>query len=408
MNEDWLNKVRDRMSDYEIDEPENLWDAIESRVAARRQAKTHVMIWVKRSIAAAAMIAVVITLGIYFADVKNDIKETQLLLSDVTDEPSPAGDNNRQNLAGNITMPNKLAAHNNAGAAVAAVVTDAPTHTVPAAIQDETEPVTEVTPAETPADVAEENKRVVNEYRPLPAENNQTQPVYAKDRNRKSDSNISVSVYSSGSTGGSTNLRSAENFLFANDHFAWSGSAQPGPVILNHPDRENKPDIKHRLPIRAGVSFTYNFNDRLGIESGLSYAYLVSDIKSYNYAGEQKLHYIGIPLNLKYRVLSWKGFDLYVSAGVLAEKCVSAKLEKDLIINNQKVSSESENLSDKPMQWSVNATPGIQYHFVKPVSVFVEPGVSYYFKDGTDIQTIYRDKPLNFNLNIGLRLTICK
>ena len=39
------------------------------------------------------------------------------------------------------------------------------------------------------------------------------------------------------------------------------------------------------------------------------------------------------------------------------------------------------------------------------MGVFVEPGMSYYFDDGANIQTIYKEKPLNFNLNMGIRLT---
>lgn len=38
------------------------------------------------------------------------------------------------------------------------------------------------------------------------------------------------------------------------------------------------------------------------------------------------------------------------------------------------------------------------------VGVYVEPGLSYYFDDGTDMKTIYKDKPLNLNLNHGRAL----
>ena len=76
MNEDWLQKVHDRMTDYEIDEPGNLWDAIESQRAdassASRPMKRPVMRWVKRSIAAAAMIAGVISVGVYLINLKQD------------------------------------------------------------------------------------------------------------------------------------------------------------------------------------------------------------------------------------------------------------------------------------------------------------------------------------------------
>lgn len=37
--------------------------------------------------------------------------------------------------------------------------------------------------------------------------------------------------------------------------------------------------------------------------------------------------------------------------------------------------------------------------------MYVEPGISYYFDDGSPISTIYKEKPVNFNLNLGLRFT---
>ncbi|MDE6469200.1 MAG: hypothetical protein K2L28_09950, partial [Muribaculaceae bacterium] len=67
------------MTDYEIDEPENLWNAIESKRAETSSKSRAVMIWVKRSIAAAAMIAVVLAAGVYLTNLKHDVPETQML-----------------------------------------------------------------------------------------------------------------------------------------------------------------------------------------------------------------------------------------------------------------------------------------------------------------------------------------
>jgi len=35
----------------------------------------------------------------------------------------------------------------------------------------------------------------------------------------------------------------------------------------------------------------------------------------------------------------------------------------------------------------------------------VEPGVSYFFDDGSSIQTIRKENPCNFTLQAGIRLT---
>ena len=98
------------MTDYEIDEPENLWDAIESKrtetSSTSRPMKRPVMLWVKRSIAAAAMIAVVISVGVYLINVKQDISETPLLTK-VTDSPAVSLDNHPQNIMVH-NVPSKL------------------------------------------------------------------------------------------------------------------------------------------------------------------------------------------------------------------------------------------------------------------------------------------------------------
>ena len=75
------------------------------------------------------------------------------------------------------------------------------------------------------------------------------------------------------------------------------------------------------------------------------------------------------------------------------------------ILNNKVEKKETQDLNEKPFQWSVNASVGLQYNISPSIGLYAEPGVSYYFNDGTSIKTIYKDKPCNFNLNLGLRFT---
>lgn len=192
------------------------------------------------------------------------------------------------------------------------------------------------------------------------------------------------------------------------DHSDWKDRPILG-ILLHNEGKEVKNDIKYRLPIRAGVSFAYKLNERFSLGCGVTYTNLTSDTRegsdSYYFTGEQTLHYVGIPLNLKYKIVSWKRLELYASAGLLAEKCVSGKLKKEYILNNQVEKEETQNLNEKPLQWSVNASAGLQYNITPTIGLYAEPGVSYYFKDGTSLKTIYKDKPLNLNFNLGLRFT---
>ena len=53
--------------------------------------------------------------------------------------------------------------------------------------------------------------------------------------------------------------------------------------------------------------------------------------------------------------------------------------------------------------WSVNAKAGVSYPLVKFVSLYVEAGADYYFKNNSDIETIRTEKPANFDFQFGLR-----
>ena len=44
--------------------------------------------------------------------------------------------------------------------------------------------------------------------------------------------------------------------------------------------------------------------------------------------------------------------------------------------------------------------------FFRDFSLYAEPMLSYYFDNGSQISTIYQEKPFNYGFNIGLRFNI--
>ena len=195
------------------------------------------------------------------------------------------------------------------------------------------------------------------------------------------------------------------------DDVIWADNPQLGIGIFNQ-GKSVKTEYKHRLPVRVGLNVAYRLTDRLSVESGVSYTRLSSDMKDGtkdNYSsGSQKLDYIGVPLNVKYRAFGYRRLSVYASAGLLTEKCVSGKTTHEYVISGEKKKHETEDVAAKPWQISVNAALGAQFDVLRNVGVYVEPGVSYYFDDRSPLSTIYKEKPLNFNLNLGIRYTIGK
>ena len=153
-------------------------------------------------------------------------------------------------------------------------------------------------------------------------------------------------------------------------------------------------DIDHKQPLSFGFSVRKGLARGFSVETGLTYTYLASDVK---FAGSsetvsQKLHYLGIPLRANWNFVDKKSFIMYVSAGGAMEKCVYGKIG-------------SKNETVKPLQFSVMGAVGAQYNISSRVGIYVEPGVSYFFDDGSDIETIRKENPCNFTLQGGVRLT---
>ena len=95
-------------------------------------------------------------------------------------------------------------------------------------------------------------------------------------------------------------------------------------------------------------------------------------------------HHITGKLYLNF--LEKKYFTLYVSAGGMVEKCVYGKLADDKV-------------NVKPLQFSVAGVVGAQFNATDHVGLYVEPGVSYFFDDGSKVQTIRKVLyAINFSL----------
>ena len=146
--------------------------------------------------------------------------------------------------------------------------------------------------------------------------------------------------------------------------------------------------VHHRQPFRLGLSLRYRIDDRWCMESGLTYTRLISDITrivdGVSYGQEQRLDYVGVQLKVSYQLWSGRHFGLYVAAGGTIDKMLDSSI----------------------WQFSVNASAGAEYKLTDIFGLYFEPGVGYYFNDGSSVSTVYKDHPLNYNLNFGLRFSL--
>jgi len=193
----------------------------------------------------------------------------------------------------------------------------------------------------------------------------------------------------------------------------WISGTDPDPlteVLLANQSKEVEARIRHKIPVTFGLSMYYNLGKRWGIGTGINYTKLTSELHSgstSNYIkGEQSIHYIGIPVQVNYNVIQKGRFTGYVTGGVLAEKAVAGKLRTKYIVNDEVQDTQEEKLDVKPVQFSVNSAVGLQVKIIDKIGIYAEPGIGYHFKNNSELNTIYKEKPLNFNMKFGIRLLL--
>lgn len=437
MNKDWTDRLHDRMTDYKEPVSEDLWKNIEAKMKEQSliniTPRKHASItWIKFvSLAAAAAVFVFIFLNInkeYTPQKTNDIASIKKEINKTIDAHDNIIDKSQTNTNNNILLAesgdnnNSVSTdiHNNIST-IEEAGTNLTKNDSTKVLVSEKEPKTTTnnnTIAETGSVKGERNTG--HKYL-AETENRSISEVY---KNHTSNmrinlyaSNIPASAnshdrYSSTMMAAKTNNNMSDD-TYSNPYQAFqpittqNGNNALTTVMANNSIAPTKTNIKHKQPIRLGLSFTYDITRHWSVESGLTYTYLSSDIYSgndnNNYQSKQKLHYLGIPLNVIYNIWSSKSMSVYVLGGGMGEYCIDGRLTTDYIINNEINDTGNEKIKNHHIQWSLNGSAGVQYKITPNIGVYMEPGISHYFNDGSDIQTIYKEHPNNFNLKVGFR-----
>ena len=450
MKRNWKEDIHDRLGNFETDAPDGLWEAIHQRMAQtqpaqaeKRQTPFVLQPALRRTACAAAACLALVAGFQYFADggketangvkvaqggvadiptsryvAKNAVAPAATVYAQTQNSPAVLQPNGRvEQTADAIAQPMQ----NDESAQISTSQhlnpstpqhhnTPTPQHLNPSTSQ----PLNPSTSQHlTPTTSHPHNPSTSQPHNPSTPLLAYTPADNSRGRHEGAAARWTLSTSAMTGMGASSVTNSTATYVEAvgPDDVIWADNPQLGIGIFNQ-GKSVKTEYKHRLPVRVGLNVAYRLTDRLSVESGVSYTRLSSDMKDGtkdNYSsGSQKLDYIGVPLNVKYRAFGYRRLSVYASAGLLTEKCVSGKTTHEYVISGEKKKHEAEDVAAKPWQLSVNAALGAQFDVLRNVGVYVEPGVSYYFDDRSPLSTIYKEKPLNFNLNLGIRYTIGK
>ena len=200
----------------------------------------------------------------------------------------------------------------------------------------------------------------------------------------------SVSLFAAGGVTGSSGVSGGGGpNLVMSDIFVGGTNGTMAQLKYNYRDYS----FRHHQPLSFGLTVRKEFAHGLSLESGVNYTLLWSDVRMQSGREDisQKLHFIGVPLRLNWQFLETGRFSMYVGAGGMLEKCVSAKFG-------------SKSVDEPKVQWSVAGAVGAQYRLGNYVGLYFEPEVSHYFTE-TTLRTSRTDSSLSLTLRLGVRLS---
>jgi RNA polymerase sigma-70 factor (ECF subfamily) len=197
------------------------------------------------------------------------------------------------------------------------------------------------------------------------------------------------------------------------DSVSASNMSRVAIINSSHPSEPLTETKHHERPLTLQFSLSRQFNSRWSLSTGLSYTRMKSTFQGGNentlIHRTQRLHYLGIPLRLNYRLMGGKRWSLYTSGGLQLDLPVSGTLSTQYIyggpytdLNN---SPAVETTINAPWQWSFGVGTGLQYEIVPHLKVYLEPSLNYYIPSSDAVETYRTEHPFDLSLPLGIRFT---
>lgn len=430
-DKDWIEFMRTSLRDAEVSPPEDGWERLERVLSEPGQApaapvpvrKPAWRIYMPRIAAAAAVVLIGTVVGDLLLRPDTVMEQKGVVIA--TTEDGNAAANLPERLRRQVQLPDRLQQEEPAGLGTAApaprlaaaVKND---RTVAAPTVQEAVPGMEIPATASPSPVAEKGLPAAADGAAVPDADAAPATSASRPESRTSDNASASSAglsrgteprefrvqklhrplsFSLSAGGGVSGNTGTAGTAFGSPMMDARPNGMPSMigngaemVVLKHYDYDES-TFHHHQPLSFALTLRKEFAYGLSLESGINYTLLRSDVRD-RFASEetgQTLHFLGVPLRLNWQFLERGRFSLYVGAGGMVEKCVSATFG-------------SESVSEPGVQWSLLAAAGAQYRLGEMVGLYFEPEGSYYLTE-TRLQTARTDSSLTLTLRLGVRLS---
>lgn len=182
-------------------------------------------------------------------------------------------------------------------------------------------------------------------------------------------------------------------------------------VLMGDTFRSVESEHRFYQPVSVGVEVSYDLGRRFFLGSGLSYTCLVSESSSGSSESRgsltQTVHLLGVPLKVGYKIIDNPLFELSVAGGGRVDKAIASKTVTRLALNGPEPVKSASSGTVFPLYWSLTASASAAYKLSSLVGLYLEPGLSWHFGSKSDnglaLETVWSGRPLNFQLNAGVR-----
>lgn len=181
------------------------------------------------------------------------------------------------------------------------------------------------------------------------------------------------------------------------DYMMNDGHYNIGNDLLNKSNEIPYNEETHHRPISIGLQVGIPVAKDWSVVTGLTYTYLHSEIKDntgliFTHT-DQKLHFIGVPLQMNYQLYNNRHCNVYLGVGGRADFGVSGKTNHD------------SHLSHLPVNFSLKVSTGVQVKLFKSLNIYAEPSVQYNIPGSTRYKTFFTEHKTMFDLQLGVRFT---
>ncbi len=391
MKEQWTQDLQKKMSNYEVPTiPEGLWEDIDAAIGeipSKTTKKAALFPNWKKACAAILLLLLIPTTLLFL----NNNKENEALVENgsVGYIPQPTAP-----ITPNAPTSSPIAQVNHIATPLAQKAPNTPKTSL--VLAQSPAPQEEAT---TPTHVEKTEKEKATSTSAPQSDERATTPKVLQSEDapifkQEKQDGIYLAMNASGINLSSGDWTSSGENVFPNDKVTYNDS---GSGLSNSFPPATYHEEKHDRPITIGLQVGIPVADRWSVATGLAYTYLHSEIEDGTALlcihTDQKLHFIGVPVQLNYQLYNNRYCDIYIGTGGRIDFGVSGKTNHD------------SHLSYLPVNFSLKVSTGVQVKLFKSLNIYAEPSVQYNIPGSTRYKTYFTEHKTMFDLQLGVRFT---